>query len=433
MSKLLSIIKTTASKYLGVRDYQRLRHLNKLLTGDPSVDSIPEISPINPRLVSTNELRINLVLPSINKNHIFGGITTALAFFDQILPYFKEARLIVVSSKPSKGDLENFRNFKLVKLSDDSGPSRQIVVTYDTTESLAVGSKDIFIATAWFTAFNVQHIIAWQKEMFNFKKSNQFIYFIQDFEPAFHPWSSQYILANETYTYEEETIAVFNTGLLKEFFKKNNYNFKYEFSFEPRINASLIRLSKQKREKKKQILIYGRPTVERNGFPLIIEALRIWSKEFVDAGEWTIISAGEDHGCIKLSNGLEVKSSGKLSLEEYSTILAESFIGISLMISPHPSYPPLEMAYYDMLVLTNKFANKDLSLTHEKIHSISRVSPKNIASELGCLCGKYQLKKLDPNCIFPESGENFSQPQEGNFDFINDIYNILLQSESIKN
>ncbi|WP_404786056.1 hypothetical protein [Altericista sp. CCNU0014] len=432
MSNLLSIIKTNSAKYLGVRNYQRLRHLNKLVMGDPSVDSLPEISLINPRPVNTNEPRINLVLPSINKNHIFGGIATALSFFDQLSLYFKEARLIVVSSKPSKSDLETFRNFKLVKSCDDFGPSKQIVITHNTTESLAVGAKDIFIATAWFTAFNVQHIISWQKEKFNFKKPNQFIYFIQDFEPAFHPWSSQYVLANETYMYAEETIAVFNTELLKEFFKKNNYNFKHEFSFEPKINASLVRLAKQKREKKKQILIYGRPTVERNGFPLIIEALRIWSKEFADAGEWTIISAGEDHGYIKLSSRLKVKSSGKLSLEEYSTILAESFIGISLMISPHPSYPPLEMAYYDMLVLTNKFANKDLSLTHKNIHSISKISPKNIANELACLCSRYQSKILDLSCTPLENDEDSSKPQEGRFDFIKEIYQIILQSESIK-
>ena len=43
---------------------------------------------------------------------------------------------------------------------------------------------------------------------------------------------------------------------------------------------------------------------------------------------------------------------------------AGSAIGISLMVSPHPSYPPLEMAHLGMLVLTNGFGAKDLSTWH---------------------------------------------------------------------
>jgi hypothetical protein len=57
-----------------------------------------------------------------------------------------------------------------------------------------------------------------------------------------------------------------------------------------------------------------------------------------------------DKSCIKLLP--------KMSLEEYKKLLPEFDIGLSLMMSPHPSLPPLEMAAAGMLVVTNTYANK---------------------------------------------------------------------------
>ena len=47
-----------------------------------------------------------------------------------------------------------------------------------------------------------------------------------------------------------------------------------------------------------------------------------------------------------------------MSLEEYKNLLPEFDIGLSLMMSPHPSIVPLEMAAAGMLVVTNTYANK---------------------------------------------------------------------------
>jgi hypothetical protein len=52
------------------------------------------------------------------------------------------------------------------------------------------------------------------------------------------------------------------------------------------------------------------------------------------------------------------------------------------MISPHPSYPPLEMAAFGMQVLTNRYKSKDLSEIAPNIHSLIEVSPSALASRL---------------------------------------------------
>ena len=69
-----------------------------------------------------------------------------------------------------------------------------------------------------------------------------------------------------------------------------------------------------------------------------------------------------------------MRSIGKLDLDAYAALLRESAIGISLMVSPHPSYPPLEMAHLGMLVLTNRFAAKDLATWHPNITAVDDIS-----------------------------------------------------------
>ena len=107
-------------------------------------------------------------------------------------------------------------------------------------------------------------------------------------------------------------------------------------------------------------MIYGRPSVDRNCFPLIIEALREWVLLQPLPGDWQLTSVGEKHPAVDLGNGMILKSLGKLPLAEYAELLSESAIGVSFMVSPHPSYPPLEMAHSGLLTLTNSYANKNL-------------------------------------------------------------------------
>ncbi|MBE9127387.1 hypothetical protein IQ257_02205 [Coleofasciculus sp. LEGE 07092] len=127
---------------------------------------------------------------------------------------------------------------------------------------------------------------------------------------------------------------------------------------------------------------------------MIVEGLRIWRHRFPLASTWTILSAGQPHSNIDLGDGVVIKSMGKLSLKNYAYALGESSVGLSLMVSPHPSYPPLEMAHYGMWVITNKYENKDISLWHDNILSINDCSPENIANNLITLCQRIEADPM---------------------------------------
>jgi hypothetical protein len=218
-------------------------------------------------------------------------------------------------------------------------------------------------------------------------------YLIQDYEPGFYNWSTHYALAESTYRSDIMIIPIFNSNFLKDFFDNNGYGFLHNFIFEPRLNLKLKEylplIKKFNREKK--VLIYGRPSVARNCFNLIVEALKNWVNQQPDSqGQgWDFISVGESHKSIPLGNGMSIRSLGKLSLEDYAELMLQSSVGISLMLSPHPSYPPLEMAHFGLLTVTNSFANKDLSSCHENIHSIDYLTPDQLADALTIQIGKF--------------------------------------------
>lgn len=83
--------------------------------------------------------------------------------------------------------------------------------------------------------------------------------------------------------------------LLKEFFDENHYHFTHSFAFDPVLNDGLRKALEQmpaQVDKKKQILVYGRPGTERNAFNLVVAALKKWVMMQPDIGEWEILSAG---------------------------------------------------------------------------------------------------------------------------------------------
>ena len=85
-----------------------------------------------------------------------------------------------------------------------------------------------------------------------------------------------------------------------------------------------------------------------------------------------------------------MQSVGKLSLEAYGALLNDCAIGISLMLSPHPSYPPLEMAHSGILTITNSYADKDLSTWHDNIYSLSRLVPEELAKAIDRCVKKFE-------------------------------------------
>ena len=113
-------------------------------------------------------------------------------------------------------------------------------------------------------------------------------------------------------------------------------------------------------------------------------------------------------------------------------------IGVSLMLSPHPSYPPLEMAMFGMEIITNKYANKDLSKITKCIHSVDAIEPNNIAKYLIESCENLK-DKIDTGmtlneCDVPKEIANLFEPVKNNeFWFEEEIISSLVIQTSEEN
>jgi hypothetical protein len=333
--------------------------------------------------------RLNLVVPTVDGARTFGGIRTALDLFEAVGAETAQRRIISVATSgpvPTSGP----PGYAEVAAGDDPGTDLQFVRLDHAGAPLAVRPDDVFVATFWTTAELVERIRDWQATTFGSSPSHS-AYLIQDYEPGFYPWSAQSMIASDTYRSTTETIAVFNTTLLQDYFHDVGVRFSREFAFEPRILPTLrAAMDAPERARSRTVVVYGRPRTPRNAFPAIVDGLRAWRRADPRAIDWRTVSVGQAHPDIDLGVGEPLRSIGKLDLDGYASLLRESAIGVSLMVSPHPSYPPLEMAHLGLLVITNGFANKDLSRWHTNIASTDDIAAEALATRLTELCARFE-------------------------------------------
>jgi hypothetical protein len=400
----------------------------------PLPTDVPEIAPITPVPGSFPGQRITLLAPSINQEHLFGGMATALALFSEIRNHCRpdiSFRVVVLDQHPHPEAAARLPGFVTAVPEADRPESLLLTSLASSGERrLSVSPGDLFLATSWWSAYAGLRLIRHQSEFYR-QPARPMVYLIQDYEPAFYNWSSRFILAESTYYPIHRIHAILNTQLLRDFFHGRGFRFEKEYVLEPRLNPELHAYLKTDIRKysvrKHRILVYGRPNVPRNAFEILLMALHRWSETSPHkVGSWELLSVGESHDTVELKNGVQLRSLGKLELNRYAEYMKESAIGISFMISPHPSYPPLEMAHFGMLTLTNRFAGKDLANWHDNITSLENMTPESIADTLDDL-----IRAFLENPQKGETGASHVPSYLSNdtpFPFVPDLVNHFLAS-----
>ncbi len=371
------------------------RKLRRELMPSPEYN-VPEIQPLTPRRDESDKgkLRLNFLTPSVDIAHVFGGISTAMNLFEALRKEVGcEARILSTDADVVEKTSTAPEGYVITEMQKECTAPLQLVAVNDRFgKTVPVRENDVFVCTAWWTAYNIRSILDWQAQTFGKAQANPVIYIIQDYEPGFYPWSSRYMMADSTYRFDVPTYAIFNSKLLKDFFDAKHYHFARSWYFDPVLNRKLAEYlpkSDSPVSKKKQILVYGRPSVDRNAFALVVETLKLWKKKQSDYSEWTLFSAGETHGDVDLGDGCYLQSLGKLSLEDYAKTMLDTYAGLSLMVSPHPSYPPLEMSTFGIKTVTNAYDNKDLTGFNENIRCQRDSSPRALAATLLEICAAY--------------------------------------------
>ncbi|MFU8776399.1 MAG: glycosyltransferase [Roseovarius sp.] len=325
---------------------------------------------------------LNILVPTLNPTEIFAGIATALDIGLGLAARGYPVRFIATDLPMSSPGTS--RSFVLGRL----GPEQDRETAADRislycgvqSKTLALHAGDLFLATAWWSAHVADKLIR-RHEM----AQKRFYYLIQDYEPHFYAWGPEFADAMASYHFDFE--PVFNTTLLRDWFADQGFRFAAGdvLAFHPSIDITRYNRVTRKAagEGPRRLALYGRPDVPRNMYATAIEALaRFVEKESLTPEDIELVSIGQNHGDVALPGGLMLRSLGKLAWEDYPDYLGTVDLGLSLMYSPHPSHPPLEMAAAGVRVVTNGFGPKDLSRLSPAIHSVPATAPE-LADALG--------------------------------------------------
>jgi glycosyltransferase involved in cell wall biosynthesis len=357
------------------RNLLKLDILNLISVSKKSLQHVKEeslnFSPLRTELVARDFSKYLIVLPSLQPP-IYGGIATALKLACELRNKGQNVRIATYNLEV------NFSEGEQRSVADFLGLDFQILnelVTDSDSKLISLSANDTVIVTAWWTCEELELL----KVRFNLPALKVY-YFIQDFECLFYPASYEFSRALSTYEAEHNWIV--NSASLANFL---------DTLFPGRVDFDLVlepqELFRRQTNRKSpryakigpiKIIIYGRPNTPRNLFDLVIATLNSTFKFFTQI-PFEVVSVGEHHGDVVLDSGLLVKSLGDLSYSDYHNELKQSHIGISLMLSPHPSYPPLEMLNMGLYVLTNDFlgfkkpylTDSNLFLANPDINSLS--------------------------------------------------------------
>lgn len=351
---------------------------------------LPFFNPIQATVSDDGEFgraTVNIILPSTSWQHTSGGPNTAYTLAAELVKRNIPIRFVSVTA-PADTDNSAIR-MHIAKIGGLTPEQAQIIEFLDAASDrntpVQLGHNDIFIATAWWTAQMVKYILP----LFNTQK---IIYLIQDFEPLLHNASANYALALETYSMD--MLPIFNSSLLRDYFihEKVGRFADRTFAtaslyFEPAVDPSIFYPPQPlKKTKKKRLLFYARPESQRNLLEIGIGALmKILAEGRCNPDEWEFFSSdtGVAGKCrpVVLSASPEsiLKPLAMRDLATWADELRNVDIMLSLILSPHTSYPPLEAAACGTLVVTNTWSVK----TAERLSTIS----PNIIAGTPCVEG----------------------------------------------
>jgi hypothetical protein len=325
--------------------------------------------PMHVRIDPTLRLRpsLNVLSSALTKEGMTGGPNTIINLAFRVAQQGVPVRM-VTTVETCTIEPDWFRTHAAELVGSTKLPEIPIVSASKSDHPLSIGFNDVFMATHWTTAQQLKRILP-------HLCVQKFFYMLQEFEPSFYPWSSNYALALETFGLD--FFPVFNEAILADFFFDQALGrfadpdlHRCAMIFEPAIDDRLFHIGDKKlATRPRRLLFYARPSNTRNMFGLGLMALRQASSHEMFRNGWEFFSIGSRGSVpsLSLENGNVLRPSPWMNYVGYAELLRESDILLCPMLSPHTSYPVLEMAASGGISVTNTFATK----TREALYALS--------------------------------------------------------------
>lgn len=344
----------------------------------PPVGLLPWFNPLRVELAERleHEPAINVLLPGLGMRHMSGGPNTALQLAVRLAARGVRTRLVATDA-PLDNDLNPLWKH-IVGLAGlrEAPRALEIADAHDRDTPLVIGQNDLFLATAWWTAQMAKYACRHTRHA-------RFLYLIQDYEPLLHPASTAQTLAEETYGLDY--VPIVNSSMLLEYLRAQRIGRFADdafaaraLAFEPAVDRTFFCSESADDGRPRRLLFYTRPNNGlRNLFELGVAALMKAAADGAFEGDscWEILGIGEAFTPVPLGSGLTLTPAPWLDFAGYAAQMRQSDVLLSLMLSPHPSYPPLEMAACGGRVVTTTFATKTAGRLKELSPNILGAAP----------------------------------------------------------
>ncbi|MGB0120363.1 MAG: glycosyltransferase [Solirubrobacterales bacterium] len=330
-----------------------------------------KVAPLFPVVSKTQPPRINLLIPTIDLDHLFGGYIAKFNLARRLAEHGLNVRIVTVDPTPPlpkdwKRQVESYAQL------DGLFDKVDVVFARDGKEPFRISPEDRFIATTWWTAHLANRLIRQTGQ-------DRFLYMIQEYEPLTVPSGAWADLAEESYTFPHQ--ALFSTGILKDFFvdqkigvfggsreEGDRLSLEFRNAITPVATPDIDSLTSRENP---SLVFYGRPEshAARNLYEVGIDALKQAVAEGIFGDEWRFFAIGSTGSGqrIELGSGRELELLPRTDQDSYGRFLAGHDLGLALMDAPHPSLVPMEMAAAGMLVVTTTYGNSKTAARLEEI------------------------------------------------------------------
>ena len=217
-------------------------------------------------------------------------------------------------------------------------------------DDVPVGDADLFLTTSWWTTKTTRRAV----------DPRRILYLLQEDERSFYPHGDERLRCAEILS-DTELHFVVNSRILYQHLIEGPEPLvsirERGIWFEPAFPETLFYDDREQRAQRrtKNFFFYARPENLRNLYWRGLEAVGAAIEEAIlPPNDWRFVFGGRKIERIVLPCGVSPEIRENLPWAEYAAMIRQIDLGLSLMDSPHPSYPPLDLAASGAVVVTNR-------------------------------------------------------------------------------
>lgn len=301
--------------------------------------------------------RVNVLYADLLNSALFGGMATSLHFVLRLCERMGyDLRVVTLCSPSEAGVVDRFVGLYGLKMPERVDYYFRDAARQDDYPPLVYNPEDVFVATLWITGYSLM----------SSEISARKILLVQDIETYFYCYGDEHLKCASVFQ-SEQFLPIVNTRLLRDYYAAEGFEniARNGIVFEPAFPLSLYRADGNsfRQKMKRRLFVYARKNtrnVHSYTLHILNEAVR---RGVISPDRWEICMAGDaSMPAFADIGGIHVYNLGALSWKEYSQLTSTVDLALSLMYTPHPSYPPLDCAASGAVVLTNCYKNKTMDV-----------------------------------------------------------------------